>query len=153
MRIAEIIPNYLYAGGNLDEQGWRFVEEHVTAVINVREPPDIPPFDPTNRLLLLWAPLADKVPPAFEWIIPMMNTMNSLLCSGQVLYVHDTAGINRLGFVLTAYYMQRFGLGRDHALSLLRTKKPDLNPNKDYMRLLGQYEHYLASYLSIKGWL
>lgn len=145
MRIVEIIPNCLYAGGKLNEKGWRFIAKHVKLVIDIREEPDMPPFDPANRLLVFWAPLQDKVAPGIEWIFPVMGMMNALVCSGNVVFVHDTVGINRLGFILTAYYMQRFGLSRDRTLALLRTRKPDLDPNPDYMMLLGQYERYLRA--------
>ncbi|KIL37577.1 hypothetical protein SD71_02915 [Cohnella kolymensis] len=142
MIIVPVIPNRLYAGGKLDQQGWRFIALNVNTVVNLRTVQDHPPFDFTGRLLL-WTPILDPVPPSLQWVISVTRLMNGLLDTGNVIYVHDTAGINRLGFILTALFMQRFGYGRDTALTLLRQMKPDLNPNPPYMALLASFEAYL----------
>jgi protein-tyrosine phosphatase len=142
MMITTIIPNRLYAGGKLDREGWEFVARHIHAVINLRMEPDHPPFDFIGRKLL-WTPLLDKHPPDLNWVITVTHLMNVLLYKGDVIYVHDTAGINRLGFILTAFYMQRHGYSRDTALAVLRQAKPNLNPNPGYMALLACFEKYL----------
>jgi protein-tyrosine phosphatase len=142
MTIATIIPNRLYAGGMLDRAGWEFVAQHIHVVLNLRTVPDFPPFDFTGRSLI-WTPILDKVPPDLHWVISVTDLMNVLLNDGNVMYVHDTAGINRLGFILTAIYMLRTGYNRDTALALLRQIKPNLNPNPAYMALLAQFEQYL----------
>lgn len=144
MSIVEIIPGRLYAGGRLDEAGWMFVAQHVNAVLNLRPEPDTPPFDFSGRLLI-WAPIPDKAPPDLSWVFGVTGLMNALLDAGHALYVHDTAGINRLGFVLTAFYMQRFCLSASAALAMLRRKKPDLRPNPLYWALLSMFEPYVAS--------
>jgi protein-tyrosine phosphatase len=150
MNIVSIIPNQLYAGGKLDSTGWAFVAQYIDAVLNVRTYQDKPPFDFTGRKLL-WTPILDKVPPNLNWVISLVKLMNVLLDTGHVMYVHDTAGINRLGFILTAYYMQRYGYNRDTALYILRHKKPDLNPNPGYMALLSIYEDYLKRCRCMNG--
>lgn len=142
MAIVEFLPGTLYGGGHLDEQGWRFIRERVNVILNVREKRDKPPFDFRPRLML-YKPLDNDDPPRFAWLPQTMAQMNQLLNTGHVMYVHDTGGKNRLGFVLTAYYMQRFGLSRDEALRELRKKKSDLAPNKRYMARLAEYEAYL----------
>jgi protein-tyrosine phosphatase len=142
MTIATIIPNRLYAGGDLDREGWKFVAGHIHVVINLRTVPDHPPFDFTGRMLL-WIPILDKIPPNLHWVITVTYLMNVLLDKGNAIYVHDTAGINRLGFILTAFYMQRHGCSRDTALAVLREAKPNLNPNPRYMALLACFEKYV----------
>ncbi|MFC4769390.1 dual specificity protein phosphatase family protein [Effusibacillus consociatus] len=149
MDIVEIIPNHLYAGRKLNENGWKFIEQKVHAILNLREEQDKPPFDFTNRLLI-WTPISAKEPPQLHWVIAATGMMNAVLDTGYVLYVHDTDGINRLGFILTAFYMQRFGLSRHEALQTVRQRKHDLNPNERYMVLLSQFEAYLKS-ISIRG--
>jgi protein-tyrosine phosphatase len=142
MKIVPIIPNRLYAGGSLGSEDWSFVAQHINAVLNVRPIMDAPPFEFTERMML-WAPILDKQPPNLHWIISVVGLMNHLLDTGNTLYVHDTAGINRLGFILTAYFMQKYGCTRYSALNHLRHCKPDLNPNPAYMALLSVYEQYL----------
>lgn len=143
MRIVEIIPDHLYGGGMIiGLESWRFMEENVDVILNLRQEQDHPPFDFTNRLMI-WAPIADEEAPDLRWVITVTNIMNVLLDTGHTLYVHDTSGINRLGFILTAFYMQRFGLTRDLALFEIRKKKPDVRPREWYMNLLSEYEEYL----------
>ncbi|TJY44074.1 dual specificity protein phosphatase family protein [Cohnella pontilimi] len=149
MTIYTIIPNRLYAGGKLDRGGWQFVAEHIHAVLNLRTEPDQPPIDVTGRLLL-WAPILDKAAPDLHWVVDKTRLMNVLLDNGNTLYVHDTAGINRLGFILTAFYMQRFGYSRDTALAVLRRKKPELNPKPPYMALLSCFEKYLQMFAKLR---
>lgn len=143
MAIVEFLPR-LYGGGHLDDRGWQFIREHVNVVINIREKRDEPPFDFSNGILI-HKPLKNDEPPKLPWVVEMMRTMNALLATGHVLYVHDTAGRNRLGFILTAFYMQRFRCTRDVALREMRKKKSDLKPNRKYMQLLSDYETYLRT--------
>lgn len=146
MPIVEFLPGRLYGGGHLDEKGWQFVRHRgINAIINVSDKREKPPANLGNRLIVNKL-LDNDDPPKLPWVPETMGLMNQLLGSGHVLYVHDTAGHNRLGFLLTAYYMQRFGLSRDEALRALRQKKADLKPNKKYIALLGDYEAYLRSH-------
>lgn len=142
MKIVSIIPHRLYAGGELDTPGWKFVQEKVHAVLNLRPVQDHPPFCFLNRMLI-WAPLLSHLSPELPWIIGMTRQIRVLLDSGFVLYVHDVDGINRLGFVLTAFFMDHFQMTRDQALSAVRCRKPDISPNKQFTELLGEYEVYL----------
>ncbi|MBP1935171.1 dual specificity protein phosphatase family protein [Paenibacillus sediminis] len=144
-KIVEIIPDRLYAGGVLDLAGWSFIRKKADVVFNVIPIPDTPPFDPAGRMFI-WLPLIDKVAPSLTWTIHAVKIMNELMTSGLVMYVHDKVGINRLGFILTAYFMFNYHLERDEALTYLRQKKPNLRPNAKYMQLLAEYEAYLKSH-------
>jgi protein-tyrosine phosphatase len=73
----------------------------------------------------------------------MTRLINDLIRSGHTVLLHDTLGIQRLGFVITAFYMQHFRLSRDQALAAVRERKPDLDPPDNYMNLLSQFEAYL----------
>jgi hypothetical protein len=145
MAIVEFLPGQLYGGGHLDDKGWRYLHGRVNTILNMQEKSDKPPFDP-GHYLLIHKPLDNDDPPRFSWLPETMAQMNQLLGTGHVLYVHDTAGRNRLGFVVTAFYMQRFGLSRDEALRKVREKKSDIKPNKRYMARLAEYEKYLRGY-------
>jgi protein-tyrosine phosphatase len=143
MFIAEIIPNLLYGGGTLNDEGWKFIQNRVTAILNISTYPDHPPFDFVGRIYI-WAPILDEATPELTWVITLTQQMNVLLTNGWVTYVHDRAGHNRLGFILAAYFMQRYGYSRDQALFMLRLKKPDLAPKAHYMALLARFQDYLA---------
>ena len=55
-----------------------------------------------------------------------MEHLNPLMESGHRILIHDTIGKERLGFVITAFYMQKYRLLRDQALYTVRQKKSDL---------------------------
>ena len=143
MKIYEFIPGQLYGGGAIDQAGWHFIANNVNVILSVRIVPDTPPISLPHHLML-WFPIDDKIAPDLSWVINTVHWMNVLLDTGNVLYVHDTAGINRLGFVLTAFYMQRFGMSLEKALFILRQKKPNLQPRPWYMALLYQYQQFLS---------
>ncbi|WP_054949727.1 dual specificity protein phosphatase family protein [Numidum massiliense] len=144
MRIVEMIPHALYAGGKIDDdKSWAFILEHMDVILNVRTAQDHPPRAIPGKLFL-WAPLLDKQAPHVQWVVTLMQTMNTFFDMGYVMHVHETGGINRLGFILAAFYMQRFGWNREQALAVARAKKPDLQPKPPYMELLSQYKAYLC---------
>ncbi|KAF0820911.1 MULTISPECIES: dual specificity protein phosphatase family protein [unclassified Cytobacillus] len=143
MSFVEMIPQRLYIGGKITAADWDFIKNNITAIVNLRTKPDQPPFDFTNRIMI-WAPLNVRVAPSLDWVLSLMNQLNHLMELNYRILIHDTIGKERLGFVITAYYMQRFGLKRDPAIQLVKQLKPDIKPPADYMRLLKQYENYLG---------
>src|SRR4051812_6834200 len=114
MFITEFIPNLLYGGGTLTSEGWLFIEEKIMAVLNISTFPDHPPFNFLGRIYM-WAPILDKAAPGLDWVINMTQQINVLLDNGMPTYVHDRKGQNRLGFILSAFFMQRYGYSRDQA--------------------------------------
>lgn len=143
MDVVEMIPKQLYAGGKPNAETWAFIQGNVSAILNVRDIQDSPPF-PFYERLLIWAPILDKKAPDLPWVISVTNMANLLLDYGHILYIHDTAGINRLGFILTALFMRRFGCSLTRALYEVQQKKADTNPRPWYIALLRQYEAYLS---------
>ena len=140
--MVEMIPGRLYIGGRIRNFDCNFIYSHISAIINLQIQQDQPPFDFSHRIMI-WAPLTLSSPPSLQWTIDMTKLINNLIDSGYSVLLHDTAGIQRLGFVITAFYMQRFSLGRDQALSVIRQRKPDINPPENYMNLLAQFEAYI----------
>lgn len=136
MEIHEFLPG-LYGGGrlDLDPRCWSFIRSHIDVVVNLRTVPDSPPFDFTGRRLL-WVPIRDKQAPDLSWIRDMVLLLDRWLDDGHSIYVHDTGGINRLGFMVTAIMMKRCGLPLNRALDQARRIKPDLHPKPWYMDLL-----------------
>jgi protein-tyrosine phosphatase len=147
MSFVEMIPGRLYIGGRITSQDWGFIHGNISAIVNLRTKPDRPPFDFSNRMMI-WVPLIIQVAPSLEWVDNLMNRLNHLMDQGHRILIHDTLGIQRLGFVITAFYMQRFHLSRDQALYLVRQKKSDIQPTDNYMELLTQYERFLQGALS-----
>jgi protein-tyrosine phosphatase len=142
MSFVEMIPERLYIGGKISSDDWDFIQNNITAVVNLRTKPDRPPFDFSGRMMI-WAPLNVQAAPTLEWVVRLMEHLNRLMESGQRILIHDTIGKERLGFVITAFYMQKYRLLRDQALYTVRQKKSDIKPPAHYMSLLLQYENYL----------
>lgn len=57
--------------------------------------------------------------------------------------IHCAAGVSRSTTVLTAWLMKSFGMPFDDALRLIRLKRPIVNPNHGFMRILREYEHFI----------
>lgn len=138
-----MIPGRMYVGGRITSDDWSFIKSNITAIINLRTTPDRPPFDFSQRVMI-WAPITIWVAPSVQWVDNLMKQINVLFDQGHRILIHDTLGIQRLGFVITAFYMQRFRLNREQALQLVRQKKPDINPTPNYMELLTIYEKFLG---------
>jgi protein-tyrosine phosphatase len=143
MSFVEMIPKRLYIGGKISSADWNFVQNNITAIVNLRTKPDQPPFDFSGRVMI-WAPLNVRVAPTLEWVLRLMKQLNHLIEVNHRILIHDTIGKERLGFVITAFYMQRYRLKRDQALRKVRQLKSNIKPPADYMRLLHQYEKYLG---------
>jgi protein tyrosine phosphatase (PTP) superfamily phosphohydrolase (DUF442 family) len=144
MSMVEMIHERLYVGGKISNNDWRFIQKNITAIINLRTKPDTPPLDFGNRVMI-WVPLSIWEAPNLQWVINVMRRINVLFDSGHRILIHCKLGMHRSGFVVTAFYMQRFGMSRDEALKFARQRKPDLDPPPNYMLLLSQYEDYLRS--------
>lgn len=147
MEIHEFLPR-LYGGGrlDLDPRCWSFIRSHIDVVVNLRTIPDSPPFDFTGRRLL-WMPIRDKRAPDLSWTRDMILLLDHWLDAGHSIYVHDTRGINRLGFMVTAMLMKRCGLPLNRALDQARRIKSNLLPKPWYMELLRQLETHLQKEL------
>ncbi|MEH7263298.1 dual specificity protein phosphatase family protein, partial [Priestia megaterium] len=143
MNMVEMIPERLYIGGKILNNELEFIYKYITAIINLRTIPDQLPID-FNHKIMIWTPLTVSSTPGLEWTIKITKLINRLIDSGHNILLHDTIGIQRLGFVITAFYMQHFNLSRDYALSLIRQKKPNINPPSNYMNLLSEFEIYLG---------
>ncbi|WCK56580.1 dual specificity protein phosphatase [Aneurinibacillus sp. Ricciae_BoGa-3] len=142
MSMVEMIPQRLYVGGKISDQDWEFIQENITAIVNLRTKPDNPPFPFQNRVML-WLPLTVSQTPNLEWLIAVMHQISTLFNSGHSMLIHCRLGMHRSGFIVTAFYMERYGLGRYEALELAKQRKPDLNPPPNYMGLLARYEAFL----------
>jgi protein-tyrosine phosphatase len=143
LSVTEMIPGRLYINGTLSAEDWDFVKNHITAVVNLRTKPDIPPFN-FNRRIMIWMPVTIGKAPDLRWVETLMAKLNQLYDGGYPTLIHDTIGVQRLGFVIAAFYMQRFRLNQGDALAAVRQKKGNLEPTPNYMDLLGEYQRHLG---------
>lgn len=143
MGFVEMIPKQLYIGGKIKDTDLNFIYNNISTIINLRTIPDQLPFQ-FNNLTMIWTPLTISSTPGIEWTIEMTTLIKNLIESGHTILLHDTIGVQRLGFVITAFYMKYFNLSRDRALRIIRQQKPDIDPPPNYMRLLSQFEDYLS---------
>ncbi|MED3690756.1 dual specificity protein phosphatase family protein [Peribacillus butanolivorans] len=114
----------------------------ISVIVNLRKKPDRPPFDFLRRIMI-WVPITIWVTPSLELVDNLIKQLNQLFDQGYRILIHDTLGIHRLGFIITAFYMQKYRLNREEALYLVKQKKPDIKPTENYLQLLTQYEKYL----------
>lgn len=59
------------------------------------------------------------------------------------LLVHCAAGVSRSTTVLTAWIMKSFNLSLDESLTLIRKRRPIVNPNYGFIQILKEYENFL----------
>ncbi|MGG0283885.1 dual specificity protein phosphatase family protein [Peribacillus butanolivorans] len=142
MGFVEMIPGRLYIGGRISSDDWGFVQRNISVIVNLHTKPDRPPFD-FSRRIMIWVPITIRVTPSLELVDNLIKQLNQLFDQGYRILIHDTLGIQRLGFIMTAFYMQKYRLNREEALYLVKQKKPDIKPTENYLQLLTQYEKYL----------
>ncbi len=137
-----MIPGRMYISGSLNDEGWRFIQQHINVVINLRTNPDVPSVE-SQHTTYYWFPLTIWVTPSLEWTIQFIELIHDLFNKRQRILIHDRFGIQRLGFAITAFFMRYFHLRRDEALKMVRQYKQDIEPTPNYMDLLLEYERYL----------
>ncbi len=144
MEYDEIIPGRLYAGKQIDAAGWKALQKlGVSSIVNLRTEPDRVPADYRWPLHEHWFRLSDTSRPQLQQLVQMVNAAIHDLNEGRVLYVHDVAGRNRLGFFLTALLMRIDRLPWHSALKRARELRPVLAPRSQFRDLLADYQRYL----------
>ncbi|TCP58178.1 dual specificity protein phosphatase-like protein [Tumebacillus sp. BK434] len=144
MQIAEFIPGRLYGGTQIDGEGWRRLAQlGVTAILNVREREEDVPGSYPYPLAVYQFPLENKSSPPLQELVQAVETVVSWLAEGRIVYVHDVAGKNRLGFLLTAILMRLYRLPWRTALEKAREQRPVLAPRSQFQLILERYERFL----------
>jgi hypothetical protein len=138
----EILPGRLYGGGKIDKDEWHTLRElGVTAIVNVSDRPDHPPAD--FNVPVLYFKLGNRDYPSLARLHAAVEQTLAWLEQGHVVYVHDIAGRNRLGFFLAAIFMNLFRIPSDVALTVLRRNNPKLAPRRQFRQILEKYERFL----------
>jgi hypothetical protein len=130
-----LIEERLYMGGAVSEP-----PPGTEATINLNQAKD-----PWTTQVYLWVPIPDAAPaPGLDWLQQMVAFVDAKRGSGMTTYVHCMAGRSRSGLVTVAYIMFEHHLSRDEALSFVRAKRPQANPNPAFMALLKEWEQHLG---------
>jgi len=125
------IEDGLYLGGRIEEP-----PPGTRAVLNV-----CTYRDPYKVEFHRWDPIIDAPPgPGIDWLRQQVAFIDEQRRAGRTVYVHCSAGISRGPTVMAAYLMWRDGVRRDDALEVLRKRRPVVEPNPTFMRLLAEWE-------------
>ena len=100
--------------------------------------------DPYRADAHLWEPVLEGgKEPDLAWLRRMVEFVATQRHKGATVYVHCLAGMNRSGTVAVAYLMQEHRWTRDRALAFAQSKRPQIQPNPSFMRLLAEWEKRL----------
>ena len=92
----------------------------------------------------LWEPILEGgKEPNVAWLRRVVKFIDTQRRAGLTTYVHCLAGMNRSGMVVTAYLMYAHRWSRDRALAFVQSKRPQVQPNPQLMRLLAEWEEAL----------
>jgi hypothetical protein len=67
-----------------------------------------------------------------------------------IVLVHCAAGVSRSTTVLLAWMMKTYKLSLNKALKIVRDRRPIVNPNHGFLRVLQEYERFLQRYHSTR---
>ncbi len=97
--------------------------------------------DPYTVEARLWRPVLEEGrEPTLEWLREVVDFIDEQRQGGRTVYVHCLAGVDRSGAAMTAYLMREHGWSREHALAFVRSKRPQVRPNPELVRLLDEWE-------------
>jgi dual specificity phosphatase 12 len=108
------------------------------AVVNLCGRQDTYQVGPT-----LWIPLYEGERPTLDILRRVVGFIDEQRRAGRQTYVHCMVGVNRSGSAVTAYVMQAHQLGRDEALTFVRRRRPEVQPDPTLMHLLAEWEQAL----------
>jgi protein-tyrosine phosphatase len=127
-----VIPGQFLAGeypGSIFEENAqhkvaKLLECGVNAFIDLTENSELLPYEPILRSLsqscdtspvYLQMPIQDFNIPSREGMIKILDTLDSVISQGRVVYLHCMGGVGRTGTVVGCYLV-RHGMPADHAL-------------------------------------
>ena len=97
--------------------------------------------DPYKVEARLWSPILEGGgTPTLEWLNKVVDFIDEQRQAGRTVYVHCMAGVNRSAAATAAYLMRENGWSREQALAFLRSKRPQVQPDPELVRLLDEWE-------------
>jgi hypothetical protein len=101
--------------------------------------------DPYTVETRLWRPVLEEgTQPTMEWLREVVDFIEQQRRGGRTVYVHCMAGVNRSAAAMTAYLMREHGWSREDALSFVRSRRPQVQPDPGLIRLLDEWERSSA---------
>lgn len=93
-----------------------------------------------------WMPIVDaeSATPRVEWLDAAVDTVLAWRRANWTVLIHCMQGKSRSGMVSIACQMKLHGLTADAAYIAVKAKRPITEPNPGFMRILEEYERYLA---------
>jgi hypothetical protein len=131
-----LIVEHLYMGGAVSQP-----PPATRATLNLSQA-----YDSWRTEVYNWKPIPDAAPaPSLDWLQQQVDFVSSNRGSGKVTYVHCAGGKSRSGLVTVAYVMAEYHWSRDGALSYVRSRRPQTNPNAAFLDLLSKWEQHLGT--------
>jgi protein tyrosine phosphatase (PTP) superfamily phosphohydrolase (DUF442 family) len=87
----------------------------------------------------LWVPVIDMCAPTFEQIDQGVSWIERQLIADRVIYIHCAAGVGRSATLLASWYMYAHGVTVAKALSLLKTRHPQVSLTRRQIQRLHEY--------------
>eukprot|EP00741_Cyanophora_paradoxa_P005325 tig00000880_g5164.t1 len=137
-RLCEIVPKLFLGSMMAARQEEKMKAAGVTHVLTITKLAKKPEFPNDFTYLVLeeddneTSDLLSKLP----LLILFIETARA---SGGVL-VHCAMGVSRSGAVVVAYLMAAFSMSRDEALAQVRKARPQVEPNRGFMRQLAVFQ-------------
>ena len=98
------------------------------------------------NLTFMQVPIDDKESEKIEdWFEPFYLFMLQQIQDNKNIFIHCQMGISRSATLLASFLMKHYNMGEQEALSLLRTKRPQVSPNMSFHFKLKKYEAKLKS--------
>ena len=137
LRYCGVTPQ-LYVGGQIDASGWRWlVARGLTADVNMRSE-----FDDSAHGIepeaYLWLPTEDDHAPTLDQLSTGADFIGQAIEQGGKVYVHCASGVGRAPTMAAAYLVST-GKTPDQAWTLIREKRPFINPTPPQQAALEQF--------------
>lgn len=126
-----LIEDGLYVGGSVPEP-----PPGTNAVLNLCDAPDRFEVEASQTAVIT----DGHKSPGIDWLRERVEFVDTQRKDGKTTYIHCNAGVSRSGLVITAYVMFKHNWSRDRALAYVKSKRPQIQPNPTFMKLLAEWE-------------
>ncbi|MFO0824136.1 MAG: dual specificity protein phosphatase family protein [Gemmataceae bacterium] len=114
----------------------------VQVVLNVTESPN--EFATGHGLTaVIHMPLVESVFPGIDWLELAVEMLSRFRRKNYSVVVHCDAAESRSSLVILGYFMRERAFSLEEALSDLKSKNPNVDPDHRFLKGLEEYERYL----------
>lgn len=143
----EVIP-HLYLGNAKNSADFNVLKNHgITYILNVT--PNVPnKFEEDSRFKYMKIPISDHLSQNLSKFFPeAIAFIDEARGSNQGVLVHCLAGVSRSVTITVAYLMQTKKLTLNDAYDYVKTCKPNISPNFNFMGQLLEFQRSLGNML------